>query len=176
MPNLLFPVVGNPATGRGKGQNKSKIKTNPKRLALGRNKSKTLSGFVLFVFITVHLVAFFQVLSEESFELSLLHNFKRMLHDKWVSFLPFLSSFPLLNLSQLSHCHRLRQGLGSQDSWVHFPTAFLAGHEFPCELVCSSVQQGEVDCAASSLFIKQNTLRIQAHCADLKHQAFSYYT
>lgn len=28
LPNLLFPVVGNPARGRDKGQNKSKIKTN----------------------------------------------------------------------------------------------------------------------------------------------------
>lgn len=35
--NLLFPVVGNPARGRGKEQNKSKIKTNPKCLALGRS-------------------------------------------------------------------------------------------------------------------------------------------
>lgn len=70
---------------------------------------------------------------------------------------PFSLLFPLNNLSQLSHCpaHRLKQGLRSQDSWIHFPTAFPAGHQFPCELVCSSVQQGEVSCAALSLFIKQ---------------------
>lgn len=70
---------------------------------------------------------------------------------------PFSLLFPLNKLSQLSHCpaHRLKQGLRSQDSWIHFPTAFPAGHQFPCELVCSSVQQGEVSCAALSLFIKQ---------------------